>query len=166
MMKRFKENYMLSENFSLYEYMEGASMPAKGVEMAWAAFTDTHEKLIQEFILELENIGSWINENYKSQNNNKAIGIRITAGFRPVEWEKLKGRPGTSQHTKVAVDFDLTKCKSIEFEVEVLEKTHEYLDKIWQGGLGRKLPTIVKNKITKSGFIHIDPRKKKTRFNY
>jgi len=156
-----KNNYKITDNFSLYDYMEGASMPQQAIELAWKHFTDANEAAIKAFMPELETIDARVKELF---GNDK--GVKITSGFRPKAWEILKGRPGTSQHTIVAIDFDLTGFASVKDESDAIAKLYKELDKTWKGGLAIKDPTYENGKITKSGFIHIDPRGFKTRWKY
>jgi uncharacterized protein YcbK (DUF882 family) len=151
-----KNNYKITDNFSLYQYMEGVSMPKQAIELAWKHFTAENEAAIKAFMPELETILSRVKELFGTDK-----GIRITAGFRPVAWEKLKGRDGTSQHTIVAIDFDLTGFETIEKQAAAIAILYRELDKTWTGGLAIKKPSK-----GKSGFIHIDPRKAKARWNY
>jgi len=146
------ENHNLSEHFTLYEYVEGAAMPDKAIEMNWKAWTPQLEQKALSNIETLESLRAWINTCYSSHNNNKPITLTITAGFRCLEWEKHQGRSGNSQHTICAFDIKASNC-SRELSIKLHNAIYNYFDaNKWMGGLA------IKHATSGTGFIHLDFR--------
>lgn len=148
-------NYQLTKNFSLYEYMEGQAMPTNAIKLAWMYFTPELEAKIKAFMPELQSIRDWANAEFKFENNGKEIGIAITAGYRPKEWELMQGRSGNSQHTICAVDFRFINCPK-PLADDILQAVYDKYNKTWKGGLA----------IKQGSFIHLDPLPGGRRWKY
>lgn len=160
-MKTFP-NEQVTKNFSLYEFIEAhPSGSEEFKEIVWsniAEFNLNNAKRILEFI---QRKRDYINSNFRSLNGGEDIGLKITSGFRPVQWEKLQKRSGTSKHTlSMAVDVQPIKC-SPELAVKILQHLYEKdapRDSGHQGGFALKKPVIVNNVVKSIGFIHYDLR--------
>lgn len=147
------QNYKLSQNFTLYEYVEGYIMPKEARDMNWKAWNETLEKAVKDNIHHLQEIRDWVQEKFKEKNNGNPIPIIITAGFRCKEWELKQRGKDTSQHTICAFDFTAF-AKDTALSIEINKAVYDYIhNKKWMGGLAIKHPS---NGTT--GFIHIDFR--------
>jgi hypothetical protein len=117
--------------------------------------TPTVEANIKAIAEEVQIIRNEVNKAFPEFKGQ--IGLKITSWFRPVKWERLRGRTGSSQHvTGNAVDFIAVNIPSNKV-VEAMDWIWEYLNKGpgWKGGLAR----LYKNKTY--GFIHIDLGRKR-----
>lgn len=125
------QNRQLSKNIRLYELLHEAEAMPK----------ESHELIIKNvnssIVLELEKLAYFL-QLIRDEFQKPLI---IKAGFRPVEWEKLKGRSGNSQHCLgKAADFDIPGIP--------LERIHGYC-------LGR-FPTFGIASSQEMLFIHLD----------
>ncbi len=151
-----KQNYNLTPNFTLYEYMQGEAMPNEAIRLAWQDFTTDNETAVQKFMPTIQAIRDWVNSEFKNENNGKSISLVITCGFRSRQWELKQGRSGNSQHTICAVDFMVGNC-NLQLSKDILKAVFERWDKFYIGGLAIN---------EKANFIHIDYRGKKARWSY
>jgi len=153
-------NTQLTRNFHLYEFIE-AQLPFEAVALNWKYITRFDMLKWEEMALELEKDRRLINEHHKPDLFGfDDIGIRITSGFRCIEWELLRGRSGLSQHTICAVDYIPTNVSRSK-AIVILKWLYDIQDKTWPGGLAIKHPEQMK-----TGFIHKDTRKELARWNY
>jgi len=164
------KNEKLSTHFSLYEVMEGRNLPAKAREMNWKAVAKFDIEAWRSFARNhLEYTRKWINDRYKSDTGSKVIRMVVLSGYRCLAWEKHKKRSGTSQHTKVAVDWrpDERDCsaKLAEKIMADFHDAHENPKTGYRGGLAIAEPKTVQG-VRYSGFIHQDPRPIKANGTY
>ena len=148
----------ITKHFRLYEFLE-AQLPAEAVALNWKNVTIDTVLKAEELALELEKIRSLANSEFKSDLGFPEIGIRITSGYRCVEWEYIRKRSGDSQHTVMAVDVQPINCSRKQAK-EILQFVYDQYSPWWEGGIAISKP---KNKI---GFIHIDKRIYKARWKY
>ena len=143
-------NPQLSEHFLLKEYLEGKSMPKKAIGLSYRDYNIEADNYIRKNISLIESIREWANYEFLFEVNEE-IPVIILSGFRSVEWEKLRGRSGNSQHTIGAVDlrFDVSDELNSKIIRAMYDKLHN--DR-YMGGLA----------INKSNnlysFLHIDFR--------
>jgi len=162
-MKKSITNYKISNNFYLYEFIESQGLTGNGSDLNWKyinSLTETERgcfvQLIEMACLKLEEIRKFANSELNSNN----IGIRISTGFRCLEYELSKGRSGKSQHCeKIAVDFTLTNITNDKVYDNLMNACYLYIDGAkgnrWMSGLARLLDSERKRKWR---FIHIDFR--------
>lgn len=148
------ENVKVSRNFMLEEILFGSVMPKEAIKLAKENLTPTIVENYKSFASEIQNIRDYVNIHYESDiDAKKEITLIINAGYRPVQWEKMQGRSGDSQHTICAVDFRFGNV-SYELNKEIMEEMYRiYYLKKWMGGLAIKKPTL-----KSFGFLHLDPR--------
>lgn len=157
----------LSENFSLYEIIEGKAMPAHAIKLNWQHIADFNESRFVDLCREMEGARSYINANFKSDTGAEEVGLTVNAGYRCYDWEIQRGRSGNSQHVHGAVDLVPSGCS-----MELADKILSDLDKKfaprnvgWQGGFKRYAATIGEDGgIEKPGFAHFDNRGKIARW--
>lgn len=166
------DNIMLSEHFSLYEVVEGKSLPSRAIELNWKNF---HEQLDidvwKEFCKKwMEYVRKFVNDVYVSDKGSDEIRIVMLSGWRCREWEIEAGRTGKSQHVIAAGDWEPdSRDVSDELSVTIMHEFHKSHNEIFPHGLAIKKPTRGKNyphRIIKTGFIHIDQRPWKARWEY
>ena len=157
------KNFNLTRNITFYEYFEG-TLPFLAKKMNWDYFNKLDIQEQEQFIKratricqELQNIRDWVNDEVGTALNCEEFKVKITSGFRCLEWELHQKRSGKSQHTISAVDFKILST-SLYFNSEVMKMIFEKYDKTWLGGIAIKKPTIRGEKIISTGFIHIDNR--------
>ena len=134
----------LTKNFTLEDFV-GAKGNEHCIMMA-------QNRLTPEIVENIQRIAKKLQEVQDYANLITPCYIIVTSGFRPKEWEKLKGRSGTSQHTKGhAADFRIIpQNKSVAESFN--EKIYKWLLDTHDGGVSRK----------KGSFIHVDFGKKRT----
>jgi len=135
-MKKIISNRKLTTNFWLYEFIEGALMPKKAIEMNWNNIEGFEKYKIQQMAEDAQCIRNQVNEEFKSKNGNKEIGIMITAGWRCVEWELYKGRSGKGRHPIDAFDWRPSNV-SAELNDEILKWAYDkWFKRVggWNGG--------------------------------
>jgi len=157
------ENRKLTSHFMLYEFLE-AQMPDEAVALNWKYITEDTVYRSEIIALELEKVRKLVNDNFKSDIGFHEIGLRITSGYRCIEWELLRDRSGNSQHTIMAVDLQPVRC-SRELAVKILHFIYVKYNHFWSGGLAIKNPSK-QGSILLVGFVHLDMRDKKARWKY
>jgi hypothetical protein len=106
-----------------------------------------------------------INEKF-GQENGKEIGLRVICGFRARRWDIMQGRSGDGEHPKAtAVDVVPINCKDDDMFLKVFYYIAMRCSQ-HNGGFAIKFPTFNAGKIATFGFIHIDFRSGKARWNY
>ena len=150
----------LTKNFRLYEFIE--SHPTGSLEfikMNWRNISQFDQRKAYLMAEHMQWVRNLINERYRTSNNGAEIRIRITSAWRCMEWELKQGRNGSSEHTRIAVDFQ-PQTFSPELAVRILDDLHkEWYDTTLghQGGLAIKRHEMDANKrVIKLGFIHLD----------
>lgn len=98
------KNIQIAKNFKLYEFLfDAKAMPKSSHDL----MRKEYSKDIEKEIVKLSNCLQIIRDIIKSP-------IIITCGFRPVEWDKLQGRAGTSQHCfGKAADFHCSNLNNV-----------------------------------------------------
>jgi hypothetical protein len=134
-MNKSLSNTRLTPNFSLYEFIEGTAMPRPSLQMNWAAI-NAMSQVQQDSLLAtytkmaqlLQEVRNLINQNFRSKNNHREIGIVITSGYRCPKWEQQKGRGTNSRHSHSAVDFIAHNIVNDALYNEVMEYMHKHFD--------------------------------------
>ena len=134
------KNKQLTKNFKLFEFIN-AKMPAEAVMLNHSTIAKMDKKEYDKLI---SNITDVANELQKIRDKY-GKPITITSGYRCIEWEKIKGRSGASQHI-----FGM----GADFVIQDQEIMKSILDdyKSWMGGLASM---VREGKII---FIHLDLR--------
>lgn len=168
-MKKVLENEKLERNFSLYEFIEGTQIGKNGAELNWKYINSLKEPALKKLIAnikkiakELQFVRNLVNTEFKTE-----IGIEITSGFRCLEYEKLKGRTGESQHTQGhCADFRVV-CESDDIYNDAMRSIFKYYrDKDFIGGLAKKISNLPAHSNRQMRFIHIDFRGSIARWTY
>jgi len=161
---RTLQNTQLTENFSLYEFIEG-QLPPEGVAMNWKHIAEMEIVKLKQAAEHAQSIRDLVNTEFKSDNSYKEIGLRITSGWRCRAWELHQGRSGNSQHTIAAYDAQPTNCSN-EQAVAILAWLLNKYKRSYVGGLASKKPSIANGRYVTIGFIHFDFRGKIARWEY
>jgi hypothetical protein len=156
-------NQKLTLDFTLYEFIE-SQLPFQAVQINWANIADFKKDRAKRICELLQVKRQLINNIFREKNGNKEIGLRITSGFRAVEWERLRGRSGESQHTQSwAVDVQPTGC-SDQLAIEIMRFLYAMDNNIATGHLGG---FAIKHPSTQGvGFLHYDLRGTVARWTY
>jgi len=143
-----KRDGKLTEHFTLQEFMEGAGLSVAAFSNNWKTLTYNLEQEAVKTCEVLEKIRKDINKMAGVE-----CGLLITSGYRSLEWEKMRGRSGKSQHTLCrAADWQVvSKHLSFNSRVALMEQWYKANYGTWQGGL-----SIKKSKGQSMGFVHID----------
>jgi hypothetical protein len=162
-------NRKISHNFHLYEFIE-AALPPQAVELNWEHISQFKEELYLKLASELQKIRNQVNIEFRTGNAGNEIGLRITSGFRCLEWELLRGRTGTSQHcVGAAADVQPVGC-SDRMAVEImywLWDQHWPRQTGWPGGFAMSKPIYTQGGIIERiGFLHYDLRGQVARWEY
>lgn len=167
-MRKFK-NRQLTKNISLYECIEAHPLGDPVFKQyAWDGIYEFDYDNMVAIASKVQQLRNKINEKYRKRNNGREITVKITSAFRPLVWEQLKGRIGTSQHAQsTAIDFQPSDCSN-SLAVEIINYLHTYLaDNGYRGGLAIKRPTYDDmGNITRIGFLHLDNRGHSARWSY
>lgn len=159
------KNRKLTTNFWLYEFMEGALMPKKAIEMNWNNIKDFDKYDVQRMAEDAQCIRNEVNKVFRDRNGGKEIGLLITSGWRCVEWELYKGRSGKGRHPIDAFDWQPTNV-SAELNEEIVKWANDkWSPRVggWNGGFAIAYPNI---KEGLKGFIHHDRRGVVARWTY
>lgn len=153
---RLTKNINRSEAFDWHKHHGVAGTNLRNLKQ-WQKedLTPNIESNIKAIAKEVQDIRDEVNKAFPEFKGQ--IDLRITSWFRPLKWEKLRGRSGGSQHiTGNAVDFIAVNIPPNKV-TEVMEWIWNHLNKGagWKGGLAR----LYKNK--RYGFIHIDLGRKR-----
>ena len=141
-MKRDKK---LSKNFSLREFVEAKDIHPSYYPNFWEALKKNkeHQENLAKLANRLQKVRKKLNEVFRTPGEIKLV---ITSGYRPVEYEYIKGRSGKSQHTLgKAADF-VPSADNIKIP---LVQIYRLIEPDWAGGLSLYLS---------DGFIHGDIR--------
>jgi hypothetical protein len=157
-------NRKLTNNFSLYEFIEGA-MPPEGVATNWKNIAQMNIAKIEEAANHAQTMRNLINREFKSDTGAAEIGLTITSGWRCKEWELKRGRSGNSQHLIAAYDAIPSNC-SKEQAANIINWLFQRFRRNYNGGLAIKQPTLENGKIKLPGFIHFDFRGYVARWEY
>ncbi len=161
---RTEPNRKLSKHFSLYEFIEGTTMPKAGHEMNWKYFSECDQDSLELLAYHLEVVRKWTNDNFKLKNKGRTIGLAVTSGFRCLFWERLRGRSGLGQHpyAKAADVIPTNVPKELSDEIiKWWDKIYSPREGGWNGGFAILNPTS-----TTSGFGHFDIRGTVARWTY
>lgn len=157
------KNFNLTKNITFNEYMEG-TLPFLARKKNWYFFNKLDIQEQEQFIKratriceELQTIRDWVNQEFGDALTGEEFKVKITSGFRCLDWELHQKRSGKSQHTISAIDFKIL-SSSLEINAEVMTAIFEKYEKTWLGGIAIKKPTFRAGKIISTGFIHIDNR--------
>ena len=122
----------LTENFRLKEFIDTPTMPEHGRRACWEALTPEVVHNLTRIATLLQVIRDYYDK-----------PMTVTSGFRPVHWEILQGRSGTSQHTTgLAADFCIPGVP--------VDTILDYINKAFRKG-GRAISK-------KGNFVHLDCR--------
>lgn len=161
---RTRPNYNITNNFTFYEMIE-SSLPYEAVRLNWLNIEDYNPQNAEKICRIIQQRRDLVNQHFRKTNNNKEIGFILTSAFRCLEWERIRGRSGNSQHVKsLAVDIQPINC-SDELAVTILQWLKNQ-DEEFEGGLALKEPTYRNGTIEKIGFLHYDARGRKARWAY
>ncbi len=156
----------LSKYFTLYEIMEGTSIPKEGHEMNWKHFSEFNESEFKRLCLFMDGIYELINREFISDfYPNRKINIEVTAGFRCKAWELKQGRSGNGMHPIAAMDIQPTNC-SMQMNASIIGWLYKrFSDKVTghKGGFAIKRPVITAGLL---GFVHFDLRGGIARWEY
>lgn len=160
--KNYMENINITPNFSLHEFIEASPNNDKEFKrIAWDNIGELNVVNAKKIINLTQAKRDYINRMFRADNGGKEIGLKITSGFRPLAWEKIKKRSGLSRHTQSdAIDFQPLNC-SPELAVKIIQHLYDIdSDKVTghQGGFAIKKPTIIGGSIRLVGFAHYDLR--------
>ncbi len=165
---RSLKNRNLSENFTLYEFIE-ARLPIEGVTLNWKNINEFRQQEYMKLAQVLQDVRYTVNSAFRAENKNKDIGLLITSGFRCKAWELIRGRNGTSQHTvAAAADIQPLGC-SDELSAKIMKFLYDmewHRERGHQGGFAVKWPTYQGGKMITRGFVHYDTRKAVARWTY
>jgi hypothetical protein len=153
----------ITKNYTLYEFIEG-QLPEAGKVMNWKNIAQMDIAAIERAAVHAQSIRDLINKEFKSYNDYKEIGLRITSGWRCKEWELHQKRSGNSQHVIAAYDaqpINCSKMQAAEIIAWLLVRFKNYA-----GGLAIKKPTFANSQIVSVGFIHFDFRSSPARWEY
>ncbi len=162
-MKKTLDNRQLATNYTLYEFIEG-QLPEAGKLMNWKNIAQMDIKNMEKAAAHAQSVRDLINKNFRSDNDYKEIGLRITSGWRCKEWELHQKRSGNSQHVISAYDAQPVNCSKRQ-AAEILAWLLQHF-KNYEGGLAIKKPTFDKGNILTPGFIHFDFRGRVARWEY
>jgi len=145
----FNEGMKLAENVRLRECIQGTDNDVEPElsKQAWKTLTRSQ-------VDNLRNIAErWqiVRDHFEAAYKGIPLRLVVKCGYRPISWEKSKGRSGKSQHTLgKAIDAFI----EIEGEdrTKILNETFDFINKNFSHG-GRAI-------YKKSNFIHLDNRKK------
>lgn len=113
----------LTNNFSYDEFIENSFANKEEILKIKFSVTDEVEKNIPELAKNLQVLRDHLN-----------AAIKINIGFRPVWWEKRKGRSGKSMHCKgMAADIVVSGHTSFQVATAIEKLISE--GKMKQGGL-------------------------------
>jgi len=161
---RTLKDKQLTENFSLYEMIEG-QLPEAGKLMNWQHISEMDIDKITIAAKHAQKMRDLINANFKSDTGAAEIGYKITSGWRCRAWEKHQGRSGNSQHVIAAYDAQPSNC-SMRQSSEIIGWLKKQFEADYKGGLATKLPSFSKGMMITAGFIHFDFRGTKARWTY
>lgn len=145
----------LTQNFFLFEFIYWANKLSNISEsdrklankLSERFFTYKHYVAYKAAAWHLQSIRNYINR------NENEYGIIVTCGHRPIQWEKHRGRKGSSQHTVCAIDFVVVELKTgirrYDLTLEIFNKLN---NENYNGGLAVKYTQDRKGAI----FCHID----------
>lgn len=152
------ENIQLTKNFSLKELIEGTALPPSAVKLNYEYFDKSK---LSDLVTLAESL-QFIRDCTKEKFGNSFKGFRVTAGLRVVQWELKKGRSGNSQHPKYKAADIQPICSTKHYD-EIFNWIFETFNETWKGGFAQKKPDLKSGKL---GFIHVDNRNKKARWEY
>jgi len=167
-MNRSIPNRKITANFSLYEFIE-AQLPNIAVDLNWKHINEMNIRNYEFLAGFLQTLRDDINQTYQKHNNNKAINLTVTSGFRCKEWEHTRKRTGESQHcVGAAADVQPTNC-SLKLSAKIMNDYYKLFSPStgWHGGFAIKLPEYdSKGNVLKPGFLHFDLRGSYARWTY
>ena len=158
------ENFKLSENFTLYEFIEGINMPEEAIELNWENIDELNIDEAIQIAERVQKERDYVNEVFQEENGGVEIGFAITSGFRCLEWEHSQGRSGNGMHPKSKamdiIPINVNK-KLGDKIIKHLYTRNKSRQNGWYGGFAIKEPT------PKSvGFVHYDNRREVARWMY
>lgn len=131
----FDRDIKLTKNIALWEAIEGTRKDSdpKKIEMAWATLQREH----LYNLMRVARLWQLARDLYDKP-------LIITSGYRPIAWEKIRGRSGNSQHTLGnAIDGYIDGIDLVE--------VYKFFQEILPNNGGRGL-------YLQEGFIHLDDR--------
>jgi len=154
-------NQRLTTNFTLSEFTDWANNVTMSASDREFALRICREKFNPEMIGEFRHLArslQFIRDlcNMHFPQYNGSIRIRITSGFRPIEWERRRGRNGSSQHTICAADFVAIIPNGTQGDVNRVMSFIWSLVQNWEGGYARALRN------NNYAFIHLDYGRRRT----
>ncbi len=163
-------NRNLTDNFTLYEFIEG-QLPPQGIAMNWKNISemdvDRYATVVAPHAQFIRNL---INREFRNDLSNKEIGLQITSGWRCLDWEYFRNRSGKSQHVHAAYDAQPIGCSKAMAVAIIAWLFAKYNDRKTghSGGFAIKKPTRFKSKpgVEKVGFVHFDFRGYPARWDY
>lgn len=136
MMEKYKieelQNLQIAPNFWFKEYIESPAIESKYYNSFWESLND-------EIVENLINLCRTVDQPWRTLSG---VPLVITCGFRPVRYEKEKGRSGNSQHAK-GLASDKTQNS------EYLQLMHKVMNPYFVGGF---------KYYKKENFAHADKR--------
>ena len=151
-------NLQLTKSFSLKEMMEGTALPREAIVMNYQDFEEWMAEELKQTAIILQIMRDATEEKF----GDRFRGFVVTAGLRVLRWEKAQGRSGNGQHPK-ATAADIQPICEDEDYMEIFNWIFRTFHKNFEGGFAKKEPNLAKGK---KGFIHVDNRGKKARWNY
>lgn len=158
-------NERFTTNFTFAELVRNRVNP-KGTEYNHKYITkEQYNNLKYKLAPFLQKIRDDVNAKF-AEENGSPITIIMTTALRVLEWEHFRGRSGKSYHAKaLAGDLKPGNCKNDDMYVKVFHYImSKYADFV--GGVACRMYTYNKGKIATQGFIHIDLRGFRARWNY
>lgn len=169
-MKRTIPNRKLTDNFWLYEFIEGTLMPLKAVRMNWENIKEFDKYKVQIMADDAQYIRNRINQRFKGENRGKEIGVEITSGWRCLMWELFKKRSGKGRHPLDGFDWRPSNV-SADLSDKILAWAHkEWSPRVggWDGGFAIAWPNRESPDEANHlwGFAHHDRRGVVARWTY
>jgi uncharacterized protein YcbK (DUF882 family) len=163
---KFDPEEQLTSSFKL-KHLVSAMMPKQAIDLNWKHITNAQYLELKKTAQLVQEIEEKVNKKFIGKNNQK-IRLVISCGLRVPEWERIQRRSGASQHVHgKAADFypDINTVVSASQFVEICAWImNEY--KNWNGGLAFKRHSVSNDRVVSIGFIHIDTRIGKARWEY
>lgn len=151
-------NLQLTPSFSLKEMLEGTALPREAIVMNYQDFEEWMVKELKQVAIIIQIMRDATEEKF----GDRFRGFVVTAGLRVLRWEKAQKRSGNGQHPK-ATAADIQPICDDEDYMEIFNWIFRTFHKNFEGGFAKKEPNLAKGK---KGFIHVDNRGKKARWNY
>ena len=154
-------NQRLTQNFTLSEMVDwannvgmSASDRALAIRLARETFKPKQVEQYRYMARTLQMLRDAANAHFNEYMGG--IRLRITSAHRPIEWERHRGRNGTSEHVRCAVDFIAIVPNGTQGDVNRVMSFIWRLCQNWEGGYARSFHN------NNYRFIHLDFGRRRT----